>query len=415
MKRIAICISLILLAQVASGFDSKAIEYNSIGKELYESQEYDKAIEYFLAAIKLEPDYAEAHSNLGLVYYHLEMYEESLSEFKIAVSIEPTIPEYRIYLAAAYERNGMVEEAIDELEMYLKLTASRDNEEADEEVREMIDKLRGYEVASTSERYQEVSGVEQPIFSFIVISDVHMGENFDGGKQDSDYLYWVLNDAYNAIKPAFIVVTGDITDSTNGGLMAIGGPYQKEWDEYRSIVDASSVSYNDYYDIPGNHDHYSDRNFSYYLRNSIQGSVTGSTQHSWFLEAEGKKYQFIGVCTAGNDGRPWPIDNAGLDQNELGWINSAMDESADMIFFFGHHPLEDLEYGGEAFKSILLQHPSVYIYGHTHDYGISYYEECMLVNVDSLGKSSENHYLYGEVGANNEISVASYNAYELPE
>lgn len=413
MKRIAICIALIFLAQAASGFDSKAVEYNSIGKELYEAQEYDEAIEYFLAAIKLEPDYAEAHSNLGLVYYHLEMYKESLGEFKIAVSIEPTTPEYHIYLAAAYERNGMVEEAIDELERYLELTASRDSDEADE-VREVIDKLRGYEAAFTPEHYQEVSGVEQPIFSFIVISDVHMGENFDGGTQDSDYLYWILNDAYNAIRPAFIVVTGDITDSTNGGLMAIGGPYQEEWDEYRSIVDASSVSYNNYHDIPGNHDHYSDRDFSYYLKNSIQGSVTGSTQHSWFLEAEGKRYQFIGVCTAGNDGRPWPIDNAGLDQNELGWINSAIDESADMIFFFGHHPLEDLEYGGEEFKSILLQYPSVYIYGHTHDYGISYYEDSMLVNVDSLGKSSENHYLYGEVGANNEISVAPYNAYELP-
>jgi predicted phosphodiesterase len=407
----ALLVVLLFSAQVV-GMDPKAAEENEIGEKLFELQRYDEAIEHFQRAIEIEPEFAEARSNLGLVYYHLCMYEKALEEFKIAVFIEPGVPQYHIYLAGAYERNGMIEEAIDELEIYLSLVERRGDEE--EEVRKLIDKLRGYEEAFTSERYQEVSGLEQPIFSFIVISDVHMGENFDGGKQDSDYLYWVLNDAYNAIKPAFIVVTGDITDSTNGGLMAIGGPYQKEWDEYRSIVDDSSVSYNNYYDIPGNHDHYSDRNFSYYLKNSIQGSVTGSTQHSWFLEAEGKKYQFIGVCTAGNDGKPWPADNAGLDQNELGWINSVIDESADMIFFFGHHPLEDLEYGGEAFKSILLQYPSVYIYGHTHDYGISYYEECMLVNVDSLGKSSENHYLYGEVGANNEISVAPYNAYQLP-
>jgi len=256
--------------------------------------------------------------------------------------------------------------------------------------------------------------IEKPLFTFIVISDVHMGEDFDGGTQDSEYLSWVLNDAYNYIRPAFVVNTGDLTDSTNGGLIPMGGPYQVEWDEYRSIVDPV-MSPEIYYDIPGNHDQYSDGNLSYYLEGSMQGRATGSTQYSWFFEADGKEYQFVGVCTAGNDGKPWPIDNAGLDSEELGWINSVIDDNVDMIFFFGHHPLEDLEYGREEFESILRSTPSAYFYGHTHEYGISYYDGHMLVNADSLGKSSENHYLVIEVGTNKEFSVTPYNAYELPQ
>jgi Icc-related predicted phosphoesterase len=125
-------------------------------------------------------------------------------------------------------------------------------------------------------------------------------------------------------------------------------------------------------------------------------------------------YEFIGVCTAGNDGRPWPIDNAGLDSKELEWINKNIDRDADVIFFFGHHPLDDLEYGREEFQSMLEDYPSVYIYGHTHSYGIDYYNNTMLVNAASLGKSSKDHYLLVTVDNEGVASVTPYTVPQLP-
>ena len=72
-----------------------------------------------------------------------------------------------------------------------------------------------------------------------------------------------------------------------------------------------------YYDIPGNHDQYGDGSLFYYLESSMQGRATGSTQQAWFL-TYGKIYEFISVCNARNDGKPWLTDNAGLDQKSSG-------------------------------------------------------------------------------------------------
>ena len=52
------------------------------------------------------------------------------------------------------------------------------------------------------------------LFWFMVISDIHIG---DSGSQDTQYLTWAVNDAYNTILPEFIVAAGDLTDATNGG------------------------------------------------------------------------------------------------------------------------------------------------------------------------------------------------------
>jgi len=52
-------------------------------------------------------------------------------------------------------------------------------------------------------------------------------------------------------QPELIVVTGDLTDSTNGNLLGYpNGPYQAEWDQYKSILTNNGVDANIYYDIP---------------------------------------------------------------------------------------------------------------------------------------------------------------------
>ena len=79
------------------------------------------------------------------------------------------------------------------------------------------------------------SAEENRVFWFIHTSDTHIGTR---GTRDSDNLNWLVTEARQAIAPSFIVVSGDLTDSTDENLFGYpNGPYQAEWDEYKNIVD----------------------------------------------------------------------------------------------------------------------------------------------------------------------------------
>ena len=108
------------------------------------------------------------------------------------------------------------------------------------------------------------------------------------------------------ITPQFIVNTGDLTDSTNGGIIP-NGPYPEEWNAYRQILEDAGWTPSFYCDLPGNHDAYNDENFAYYRASSIQGRATGATQSSWVKIFPHGRYHFLGVCTPGNDGKPYGI------------------------------------------------------------------------------------------------------------
>ena len=56
------------------------------GKELYRNDQDDQAVEAFQAAIRLDPDLAEAHFRLGLGYEALGKTEEAEAEYKKAVA-----------------------------------------------------------------------------------------------------------------------------------------------------------------------------------------------------------------------------------------------------------------------------------------------------------------------------------------
>lgn len=255
------------------------------------------------------------------------------------------------------------------------------------------------------------------LFWFLHVSDLHIGAR---GTTDSTRLQWLVTTARNVIKPQFVVATGDLTDSTNGNLFGIpNGPYQAEWDQYKAILTAANAGPDFYYDLPGNHDAYSDRYYAYYLANSVQGRAGKGPQLSWTYEQGGRTYHFLGVNSAGNDGRAFSLsfpygDYAGLDPAELSFINQKFAAHADaaLTLVFGHHPVTDtgasddtwLFYGHQEFISALDDNrASTYNYGHTHDYsqalftgnaytgsmangGIHYY------NVKSLGKDSGSYY-----------------------
>lgn len=255
------------------------------------------------------------------------------------------------------------------------------------------------------------------IFWFIQVTDTHIGAR---GSQDSDNLLWLVTQGKNVVNPEFIVVSGDLTDSTNGNWLGLpNGPYQSEWDEYRSILSQGDIDSSNYYDLPGNHDAYSDQYFGYYLSNSIQGQATNSTQVSWSRQFSYGKYHFLGVNTADNSGDPfslsWPWgDYAGLDEDELSFIQDELflNSDANLTIVFGHHPVTDtgvgddtwLYYGASDFLWLLDQNgASLYGYGHTHRYSEKLFkgdvytgymagDGLVYLNIDSLGKSTEDNF-----------------------
>lgn len=224
------------------------------------------------------------------------------------------------------------------------------------------------------------------IFWFMHASDTHIGAS---GTTDTTNFQWLLTTARGVIQPSFIVLTGDLTDSTNGNIFGYpNGPYQAEWDQYKAIIDGARGE-NDwrdfFYDLPGNHDAYNDRYFAYYLANSVQGRATGRTQVSWTKTFPFGTYHFLGVNSADNTGAGfslfWPYgDYAGLDSTELAFIDAQLGASAgaDLTMVFGHHPVTStgdsadtyLYYGHREFIGSLDYYAaSEYGYGHTHANG----------------------------------------------
>ncbi|MCP4624937.1 MAG: hypothetical protein GY850_15640 [bacterium] len=272
--------------------------------------------------------------------------------------------------------------------------------------------------ATRGESYYHHSG--DRLFWFMIISDIHIGAD---GVQDTDYLTWAVTEARNIIDPRFMVATGDLTDSTNGGVIP-DGPYTEEWTAYRGILDSAGMSADFYYDLPGNHDHYNDKKFAYYLNYSIQGSAHGTTQHSWTREFSYGKYHFLGIATTGNDGAefsiwPWDFfgDHAEMTSDEIAFLNSALTShpDAEITFMFGHHPFEAdssdwtetaINDGLDDLLNLIdLYGVSLYGYGHTHDYVEDIWSKYIVnnifyMNVDSLGKSNNDHYALMAVDGN---------------
>jgi hypothetical protein len=261
------------------------------------------------------------------------------------------------------------------------------------------------------------------LFWFIQASDTHIGTR---GSTDTSNLQWLVGEAKDTIDPSFIVVSGDLTDSTNGNLFGYpNGPYQTEWDAYTAIVDPK-VNASIYFDLPGNHDAYSDANFAYYRANSVQGRATGGTQVSWIRTFPWGKYHFLGLNTADNTGAPfslsWPYgDYAGLDETELSFIHDKLlnNQDAALTMIFGHHPLGPtgnsadtyLYYGKDTLVGYMQTYgSSLYGYGHTHVSSESFYgwnapalandKGAFYFNISALGKDSPNQFAVTAIDCN---------------
>jgi tetratricopeptide (TPR) repeat protein len=93
--------------------------YN-LGNQYNRKGDKQRAAEQFQAAIKAEPNYAEAHNNLAGVYQDQRRFDEAIAEYKEAARIH-TVPTYVLNVGNAYVNAQRYAEAIPVYEQVQKL------------------------------------------------------------------------------------------------------------------------------------------------------------------------------------------------------------------------------------------------------------------------------------------------------
>jgi len=81
----------------------------------------EKAIEEYLIAIQLKPDYAEAHNNLGNVYYSSNMPEKAMEQYLTTIQLKPDYAQVHYNLGNVYNSRNMPEKAIEQYLSTIKL------------------------------------------------------------------------------------------------------------------------------------------------------------------------------------------------------------------------------------------------------------------------------------------------------
>jgi FkbM family methyltransferase len=89
----------------------EAILYNRHAINLAMQGKLEEAIAHFEQALRLNPDYAEGHSNLGNVYYFQRRYHAAVTCYERALRLEPNFPVAQNNLGTALSCLGRYEEA----------------------------------------------------------------------------------------------------------------------------------------------------------------------------------------------------------------------------------------------------------------------------------------------------------------
>lgn len=95
----------------------RANEYFEEGKKLQEKWNYKKASKKYERAVKIDPSYAEAYSNLGYTYRKQEKFDKAVRAYKKAIELNPKLAEAHEYLGEAYAEMGKFDLAERELEI----------------------------------------------------------------------------------------------------------------------------------------------------------------------------------------------------------------------------------------------------------------------------------------------------------
>lgn len=97
---------------LAKKFPKEGVIYNIQGNACAEMERFEDAISAFSKAIRVEPTYAEAHSNLGNAYQSSGEIEKAKDCFRTAIKLKPNYAEAHSNLGNALGISGDLDEAV---------------------------------------------------------------------------------------------------------------------------------------------------------------------------------------------------------------------------------------------------------------------------------------------------------------
>jgi hypothetical protein len=92
-----------------------------MGAALKETGELDAAIDSYKQALKIKPDYAEAHSNMGAALKETGELDAAIDSYKQALKIKPDYAEAHSNMGAALQEKGELDAAIDSYKQAIKI------------------------------------------------------------------------------------------------------------------------------------------------------------------------------------------------------------------------------------------------------------------------------------------------------
>ncbi|KAF9191012.1 Transmembrane protein 62 [Haplosporangium sp. Z 767] len=234
------------------------------------------------------------------------------------------------------------------------------------------------------------------IFYFVQVSDLHISAF---RKASTANFYTFLSTAIPLVEPAFVVVTGDLTDAKDKQLVG-SMQYLSEWVTYRDALEESGVldkrNGTFWHDLRGNHDCFNVPSWDSKENMFADMSATKAPGFMFDVRTDYGKYGFIGIDACPKPGPARPYNFFGLfetpDMDNLA-RRLELSKGNNHTFVFSHYPVTTTMFGesslGESFAD-LSKSFSVYMCGHLHKlkWGLG----------DALQAYQPTHFLELEVG-----------------
>jgi protein O-mannosyl-transferase len=115
--------SMTLWSDVIKKYPNVMVAYNDRGEVYLQRKEYDKAMEDFNMAIKIEPNFM-AYTNRGKVYEETKEYDKAIADYNQAIKVEPSRMEAYINRGNTYYKIKEYDKAIDDYNQALILNSS---------------------------------------------------------------------------------------------------------------------------------------------------------------------------------------------------------------------------------------------------------------------------------------------------
>jgi tetratricopeptide (TPR) repeat protein len=99
----------------------QAENYKKRGDVFYEQKQYDKAIDEFTKAIKIDPDYLAAYYNRGLANLDMNLYYKAIVDFDMVIMMKPDDKDSYFNRGLAYSRVNKLKLAMGDLKKAAEL------------------------------------------------------------------------------------------------------------------------------------------------------------------------------------------------------------------------------------------------------------------------------------------------------